>query len=458
MLAKATVEVLLTDTTSTEQERTVTRKKKAILLLAAGALMVSQLYPLEGAEAKSVMVDSQVLEQLQRLVADQQKQLDKLQHQVNEFQTTALQAQVQAKEAKVAAEEAKTSAETPASKLVTSGSERVKLAVSGQINRAVNLVGDGDETALHFVDNDASNTRIRFVGTAQMTEDLTLGSRLEVALAPNLSSEVSQDTSAQDAGDFIDERYADLSFASKRYGKLYLGKGDTASNSTAEVDLSGTDVVQYASYGAIAGGIKFRNSADDTLSGVTVSQAFNNFDGLSRKSRLRYDTPTFYGFGLAGSAVTDSRWDTALTWSGSGNGFKAGAAIAVAALNTDPSDYQYDGSFSVLHEETGVNLTVSSGTKDFDGRDDANNLWGKIGWQANLCPLGETSFGIDYGHTENQSAQDDEGDSFGIAMVQSLAEYGTELYLQIRQYSLDREAGVDFSDINMGTIGARVKF
>jgi hypothetical protein len=173
---------------------------------------------------------------------------------------------------------------------------------------------------------------------------------------------------------------------------------------------------------------------------------------------VRYDLPAFYGFTLAGSLISDSRWDTALTWSGSGYGFKAGAAAAVAALNTDASDYQYDGSFSVLHEDTGLNFTFSTGTRDNDTGDDPYNHWGKVGWLGDFCPLGKTAFAADYGHTENLPAEGDEGDSFGLAVVQNFAEYGTELYLQFRQYSLDRQAGADVSDINVGTIGARVKF
>ena len=73
-----------------------------------------------------------------------------------------------------------------------------------------------------------------------MTDDLTLGSRIEVAFAPDESSQVSQNN--ESPGDFINERWAEASLASKSYGKISIGKGDTASNNTAEVELSRTDV------------------------------------------------------------------------------------------------------------------------------------------------------------------------------------------------------------------------
>ncbi|WP_459944226.1 porin [Desulfocastanea catecholica] len=432
--------------------------KKRALLMCFVALIAGQVCQVDLAEGKQVMVDAQVLEQLQQMLVDQQKQLHKLQKQVDEFQQTATAAQTQAEEAKTVAEEAKSTVQTTVGKgpIVSSGQERVKLAVSGQINRAVNVVDDGDETDVYFVDNANSNSRLRFVGTALVDDDLTLGSKFEIAFAPNYSGDVSQKD--QESGDFFDERVAELFLLSKRYGALYLGKGSTASDGTAEVDLSGTDVVQYASYADIAGGMKFRDSADDALTGITVSDAFNDFDGLSRKTRLRYDLPTFYGFGLAGSVITDSRWDTALRWSGSGYGFKAGAAAAVVYINTADADYQYDGSLSVLHEDTGLNFTFSAGTKDSDMNDDPYNVWGKLGWQTTFFSVGKTSFGVDYGISENLPADGDEGYSIGLAMVQSFADYGTELYFQFRQYSLDRDASADVEDINVGTIGARVKF
>lgn len=424
-------------------------------MLGIGVLLISHVMLVHQAEAKQVMVDTKVLEQLQQLVMKQQKQLDSLQKQVSEFQQTAMTAQTQAQEAKTVAEEVKTS--TQSSKTVVSGSERVKLAISGQVNRAVNVIDDGDETDAYFVDNGASDTRIRFVGTAGINENLTLGSRIEYALSPDSSEDVNQEN--KESGDFFDERVVEIYLQSEQYGTLYLGKGSTASDNTAEVDLSGTDVIQYASVADIAGGMFFRDSASDMLTDVKVSDAFKDFDGLSRKSRLRYDTPSFYGFGLAGSAISDSRWDTALRWSGSGYGLKAGAAAAVAYVNESSADYQYDGSFSLLHQETGLNFTFSAGSKDSDSGDNPYNIWSKIGWQTQFYPFGKTSFGVDYGHTENLPADGDDGDSFGFAVVQSFADYGTELYFQFRQYSLDSDSPlVDYDDINVGTIGARVKF
>ena len=248
-------------------------------------------------------------------------------------------------------------------------------------------------------------------------------------------------------------------FGSKRFGKLSLGKGDSASNNSAEVDLSKVDVIAYASVADIAGGILFREkNGDDTLTNVSVSDAFKDLDGLSRRNRVRYDTPTFSGFHLATSAISNQRYDGSLWWSGQGYGFKAAGAVAVAYPNQDNTDLQYDGSFSLLHEATGLNLTLSAGLQERDNQGDASNFYTKVGWLTRFFSFGETAFGVDFTRSMNLPTGTDDGFSVGAAAVQQFEDYGTELYVQYRIYSLDRGADPNVQDINVGTIGARVKF
>ena len=433
----------------------MTTSRKAFIIF-VGLLLAAQVFFVSTVAAEDGTVDSETVERLDRLIKEQQQQLESLQQQVNKLKKTATEAQTEAKEAKSVAEEAKTTVQAPLEKVVTSGHERVKLAISGQVHRAVNVSEDGKNTKAYFVDSDASNTRVRFVGTAKASDDLTAGTRIEVAIAQNESSEVSQDN--EESGDFFDQRWAEVSLDSKRFGKLSLGKGDTASNNSAEVDLSKTDIVQYSSIADVAGGLLFRQTNGDTLTGVSVSDAFSNLDGLSRRSRVRYDTPTFYGFHLATSLVSDQRYDASLWWGGQGYGFKAAGAAAFAYPNQDDTDFQYDGSFSLLHEDTGLNLTLSAGLRERDNQGDQENFYAKVGWLTTFFSLGETGFGVDYTRSLNLPTGRDEGYSVGAAAVQHFEDYGTEIYLQYRHHSLERDVAPSVQDINVGTIGARVKF
>jgi hypothetical protein len=339
--------------------------------------------------------------------------------------------------------------------VVTSDNERVTIAISGQVNRAINVANDGSSTKAYFVDNNASNSRIRVVGTGRVSDDFELGSKIEVAIAPNLSSQVSQ--TDEDSGDFFDQRFVEIWGESERFGKLSLGKGSAASDNTAEVDLSGTSVVMYSSIADPVGGLRFR-AKDGNLTGVTVGDAFNNFDGLSRKNRLRYDTPDFGGFTLAAATIADGQYDTGLFWAAQIGGFQAAAAAGLADPNNDNTDYRADASASILHLASGLNLTVSSGFDESDDGGNPANYYIKAGWIAEFFDFGSTNFGVDFTRSVNNPTPSDEGWSTGIAAVQNVSDFGLQLYGQLRYYDLDRNNAPDVDPITAFTTGARLKF
>jgi predicted porin len=413
--------------------------------------------------------DAGKMEELQRVIEAQQKQLEAQQKQLDaqrqllqelqsqikllaEEEKTTVQPPVE----KVVTSEEKTTVQPPAEKVVTSGQEKVTLAISGWVNRMVNVVDDGKDTDAYFVDNDNAESRVRFDGTARLDDDLTLGGTIELTIAPNKASNVNQVD--QETGDIFEQRITEATLASKRFGKLSLGKGHTAGYGSASVDLSRTGVISYAEISDTAGGMLFRQESDDTLTDVRILDAFRAFNGLSRQNRVRYDSPTFYGFHLAGSVISDARYDGALYWGGQGYGFKAAAAAAVSYPNEDDTDFQYDGSFSILHEDTGLNLSLSAGLLERDNQGDPTNFYAKLGWLTRFFSIGETAFGVDYTRSINLPTDSDDGYSVGVAAVQLLEDYGTDIYLLYRLHSLDRDVEPSVHDIHVGSIGARVKF
>jgi predicted porin len=396
--------------------------------------------------------------ELKQVIETQQKQLNTLQEQLAE-QGKLIQ-QLLAKEpapaAKVETEGTIAASAAPKDKLVTSGEDRVKLSISGHVSRAVNVVDDGKESEAYFVDNDNSESRVNFVGTAKINEDLTLGSRIELTIAPNKASNVDQNN--EEAGDVFEQRWTDISLASKRFGKISLGRGYTASYGTASADLSGTDVIATSTIADLSGGMLFRQSSDDSLTDIRVYNAFSDFNGLSRKNRLRYDTPKFHGAHLAVSLVSDERYDAGLYWGGQGYGFKAAASAGIADLNEDETDYQYSGSLAFLHEETGLNLAFSTGGNKRADQDDPTNILVQAGWLANFFSVGKTAFSIDYTTGEGLPVEDDETESYAATVVQRFDKFGTELFAIYRLYELDRDVAPNVHDIGVASMGARVKF
>ena len=105
-----------------------------------------------------------------------------------------------------------------------------------------------------------------------------------------------------------------------------------------------------------------------------------------------------------------------------------------------------------------MNFTLSSGKLERDNQSDPYNFYGKIGWLRKFFSVGLTAFGIDYTRSMNLPTVTDDGYSIGAAAVQEFEKLGTEVYMLYRLHSLDRDVEPDVHDINLLSIGTRVKF
>jgi len=330
----------------------------------------------------------------------------------------------------------------------------IDFAISGQLNRAALYADDDDTAKWFFVDNINSSTRFRFRGANDFDHGWRVGFLWEVEMKSNASNRVSMDDGS-DLGDVsFNERHMDIFI--EKWGTLRLGQGDTASNGTSEVDLSGTAVAAYSSVDDVGGNFEFQDDGDPT--GITVSDSRSNFDGLSREDRVRYDTPKWRGFFASGSVEGRSEWDVAARYAGDFEWARFAAAAGWADPGTgDKSDNgnvdgQFSSSASILFD-FGLNLTASYAIRDTDNGDDPWNLFGKIGYKF----LEKHAASIQYSRTKHLSAEDDEGDTFNIAYVFTPWQ-SVELYGSYYLHMLDRDQGSDPDDINLFMTGARVKF
>lgn len=431
------------------------------LMLSATALgLVAVMGMTTVQPARSQGTNAVDLKRLEQIIQAQQAQLDELRRQLEGLKQTAVKAGADATAARSTAMKAMGASsenKTVEDKTVTSGSDRVKLAISGQVNRMVNIADDGQSTKVFHVDNDNSSTRMRFVGTGKVTDSLTVGTNIEVQMESNSSATVSQVAESSGTVTFTD-RKLEVFFDSKNFGKVSIGQGSTASDGTAEVDESGTDVIGYSSIADMAGGLLFRNSRTGALTTVTIGGVFANFDGLGRTDRIRYDSPSFAGFKASASHAPNDQWDAALRWGGEVGGMRIAAAGAYTSLNAGGADYRLDGSASILHLGTGLNLTLSAGQDDNMGaRMDDQSYYAKAGWRGDLTSLGETAFSIDYSNNENIAANNDEAKSYGVFVVQNWKEFGTQFYGGVRTHELNRP-GTPTDDITVFSAGTRVKF
>lgn len=385
--------------------------------------------------------------------ADQHEKIDTLQLQINQLQKELQQLKEQTAKARAPDD---SSSHDPLE--VKSGVKEVRLTVSGQVNRGVLVTDDGDDTDVFFVDNDNSSTRIKLAGDARFNNDIRAGSLIEVQFESNSTADVSQDNQRNAGADNFTERKLEVFVDSKTFGRLTLGQGDTSSNNSSEVDLSGTAVVGYSSVADFAGGIQFQE--DGALSGVSIGDTFSNLDGLSRDDRIRYDTPGFSGAKLSASAIADDRFDVALSYQRKLLGAHNFAA-AIAYADVDDAFDQVSGSASLLLGDIipGANFTFAAGSQDSDVDDEntATFLYGKVGYQFSPFSFGKTALAVDYYYGEDIDQDGDESTSVGVVAVQKIDRVGTELYAGLRNFELDRD-GEDFDDIDGLLVGARVKF
>ncbi len=327
--------------------------------------------------------------------------------------------------------------------LVPLSGHAVEFTISGQVNRLLMAVDNGDVDGIVHADNSVSGTRWRIKGQGDLDNGMTAGMYFENQLQSNPSSKVTAgdlDTDGDGGdvgdGDHFSVRQANV-WIKGNFGKVTIGQGDGAANGSAETDRSGTDVVQYSgSPGDLLGSMDYGTSGDD------VGDVRSNFDGLGRNDNIRYD---------GGNG--------AFTFSGSlGNGDKLELAVKykaedleVKAAYWDKADSGGDVTGNAISAswggKTGINLTGAFSGDDSAG--DPENIYLKLGFKTG----DGSAYAVDYSETTDLGAGD--ANSISVAWVKNVMK-GVQVYASYRIESLDNVPGAD--DITAFIGGARVKF
>lgn len=421
----------------------------------ATALLFISISPVTQVFASSYgTADNDLLLELKRMIEQQQVQLDR---QSAEIAKLKEQLAGNTESIGVTADKEELA---DVEKMATSSFSNVNVSLYGQFNPAILAVNNGDSSDFYVVDNTHSQTRFGLKASVDTVSSWKVGGRLEYGITANASHEVNN-LETYDASDpDFKLRWAQISFDHERFGKFSLGKGDSASNNSAEIDLSGTAVAMQDKTLWMASATYWNDGSSNTLSELRVKDLYNGYDGLSRTDRIRYDTPNFSGFSLAGSVSSGDAFDSSLWFSRSFAGTKIAAGIGAAnpgdiMANTD---MLYTGSASILFP-LGVSATFSGGYKDLveAERDSSYFWWAKLGYKTKFHESATTAFSIDYGEANNLVTNDERGKTWALAAVHDLSNWGTELYMIYRMYLADSQFA-DFDDVNTFMAGARLKF
>ena len=346
------------------------------------------------------------------------------------------------------------------------GDDQKFFEVYGQINKGFLIYDDGRSSEVYpLVDNSNSSTRAGFKAEAPVTDHAAFGVSFEFEWRAYSTTSVNRfNRTDPDVGfDTMRLRKYEGYLVTQDYGRLWVGQGSMASDGTAEIDLSGTHVVGYSKVQDTAGGQIFAFSNTPGFSSVTVNDAFDNLDGLSRLMRLRYDSPDFAGFTLGasvgqkvvGGIVGGAQWDVAANYADTIGDFQIKGAAAYSRPSSDED--RLNGSLSVLHQQSGINATIAGGHASDPGASDPEFVYAKLGYKIHFFDFGVTAFSADIYAGHDFVTAGSHSRSYGFQAVQSLDYYRTELYLGARLYEYDDTAASYKPGLAVLT-GARIKF
>lgn len=409
---------------------------------------------------------TQMEQELQAMKAQMGQELQAMKAQMRQ-ELQAMKAQMSTKQHRQEMAAKKTAA--PSAGMAHSGNNKVTLKIYGQVDREILYASDGDNSDVLFTDNDVSGSRFGFAGTAKVSPAFEVGSKIVLETKVHSSGDASNDPAVLGAnkpfgvsGSTVGIRKVEFYLADKNLGKLTLGHSSQATDHAAQVDLSGTELAIFSDHAAFGGKIAFRTNDDALVAAAKVRNIFANLDG-DRKDEVRYDTPNLAGFVGSLSLEDNHLFGAGLKWGGRFPGFKAAAALGYertpnsATGGSKPVDTVV-GSGSVLLD-SGLNATIAAGTQTSGatGVNEFGYWYGKLGYMFGAFTFGKTAIGVDYMHSHDAVVNGDDGDAFGIGLVQKVDAAALELYAGVHVMSYS-QPGVNFQDVTVATTGGRVKF
>ncbi|MGH1406341.1 MAG: porin [Rhodomicrobiaceae bacterium] len=353
------------------------------------------------------------------------------------------------------------------------GNRKVSLTISGQVNQAIVIWDDGEESDAYVASNSASASRFRFKGGAKINSDWSAGYYIEIGLATARTMGISNGADGDDGGGVFRIRQSNMYVKSKTLGKLTWGQASPATDDLAfSADVSGLAGAFQPDFHSQFG-FNFRR-ADGTL-GPRVRDLGNSlngtlfFDGTTRQNVVRYDTPTIAGFVLSAAWGEDDFWDIALrTTQKIGDfTFKLGVGYNEFGGNdtavTDGEEQSFTANAGLIHNPTGIFVHGSYRGYEYDGgtvaRSDADGYHIKAGIKQRWNTLGKTAIYGGYTQIDDGGAGTTPSEisrvSFGIHQWIDAA--ALELYA-VYDHVEGEENGVDYQDIDTVTIGGRIKF
>ncbi|MGO4683429.1 porin [Hyphomicrobium sp. 2TAF46] len=317
------------------------------------------------------------------------------------------------------------------------GNRKVSLTVSGWVNESVMFWDDGTERNAYVGTNKLEQSRVRFVGEAQIVPGWSAGYTLELGiLGANSSGSSGWNQSNPDGtgNNAVSVRKSSWFIKSKDYGKVTVGQDGTALYHVLD-DADGANTRNFSDAQAAAvyqGNFNLRHNGAfiGGASGLTWAGANGVMQGIDnstvgqdgRRNVVRYDSPTIAGFTLTASWGEDDDWGLSLTYANTWGDFKVLGKAGYGEVSdenigcstkTAPTDCQLFGAAgTIMHVPTGLyvyggygqnkdNRVADLGASGTEATSSMYFIQGGI--EQKWIPLGKTTVFGEYRHDDGGS-------------------------------------------------------
>ena len=329
----------------------------------------------------------------------------------------------------------------------------------GQVAKQFGAVNDGEETTFKVGENGNTATRMGILGDGKVTNDISVRTRMEFSVRSGDTGGGNQFVNQGGSASRFDVRHLDLTIKSKKFGAVWIGRGDTASNGASERNLAGIDTARLS--GSVHNTVDEyilmdKNSGLVPQAVATVGRFFDSFDGAGRTNRIRYDTPNFFGFVGSAGFLDKHNFDAGLEYKGKVAGTSLNAKVGYChtvgtesasdgacwanGTQTEAID-QLSGSISFMLP-FGLGATFSGGTQWQDrtgtghtgatAKANPYNLQPSVFYTTKVTELGSTTFEYAFQYCKNCGFKDDKGIGHAVTVLQRVDSVSGDYFLGFR--------------------------
>lgn len=232
------------------------------------------------------------------------------------------------------------------------GNRKVSLTISGWVNENLVFWDDGTKRDAYVGTNAVEQSRVRFLGEAKVTRDVSAGYVLELGVDGHPSGQWDQEGPDSKRSQSVPDNAVSVRkslwfLKSKEWGQVSVGQNGTATyHLLDDADLTLTRNVSDAEGPALFLS-QFQLRADGKSVGFPgelrwsqILRGFNNSTpGQSgRRNVVRYDSPVWQGFSVVAAWGEDDLWDAALTYKNVLGDFSLLARVGYGE-STDPGAF-----------------------------------------------------------------------------------------------------------------------